>query len=376
MDASFEGSDKNVVKPLVEDVSGVAPEVKDKQVQDSNSDMPLTSERPEIKKEDLDDHCGSLSNIQSSPNGDAKDPGTSNEHIFETSKVNDATVSSSQSGDHKLEDVDRSFGTISDSHINKADHVAGDSCQLKTELECKGGLMAMQKSPSEQKNGSGHSEEHSKPGGTMLNSQGLASQRKMVACSGKSSSSSSTILIPKSSTSDSVKSIDTPNTNHIAKPQTTPDNNLNVRKDRIRDEDKDDLPRKTMKERPKAFTNTVPKPSHSSRSSHDSLSKKATPELKDNLLSASSKTSSGATTTALTSASGEPTASLHHQKAMHTNSRSSASGVPPKNEKGNQPPSQSSSKINQNHVPSVYPPVSSSSPATLSDEEVRAEFCV
>lgn len=374
LDDSFEGSNKDIGEPLLKDVPGTAPEVKDNRVEDSYGDMSLKSERPdfEVKKEDLDDHSGSLLNVHSS-HGDAKDPGTSSDHMFENSKVNDATVSSSQSSDRKPEDLDRSFEAVSDSHMDKADQLSGDNCQLKSEVEGKGGLMAMQKNPSEQKHASGLAEEHSKPGATTVNSQGLPSQRKMVACSGKSSSSSTTILIPKPSTSDNIKPVDALNSNPIAKPPMTSDGNANARKDRVKDEDKDDLLRKTMKERPKSLTNSAPKPSHSSRGSHDSLPKKATPESKDNVLSGSSKGSSTATATGLTSASSEPTVPLHHQKAMHTNSRSSASGVPPKGEKFSQPPSQSSSKINH-HVPSVCPPVSSSSPATLSDEEVRAEF--
>ncbi|PON73503.1 Autoimmune regulator [Parasponia andersonii] len=369
LDDSVEGSDKNIGQPLVEAVPGIAPEVKDKQVQDFNSDIALTSERPdlEVKKEDHVDHAGSVLNIKSSPRGDAKGFGTSTDHVFESSKVNDVTVSCSQSSDHKPEDLDRSFEAVTDSHMDKADQLSGDSCQLKSELEGNGGLLAMPKSPSEQKHGSELLEGHSKTGGTMLNSQGLPSQRKMVASSGKSSSNSTTVLIPKSSTSDNVKSVDALNSNSIAKPHMSPDGNVNMRKDRVRDEDRDGLPRKTVK---KSFANSAPKPSHSNRNSHDSLSKKASPESKDNLFCASSKTSTTASTTALTSACGEPTVSLHHQKAMHTNSRSSASGVPQKGEKFNQPPSQSSSKISQNLVPSVCPPVSSSSPATLSDEEL------
>ncbi|XP_062074710.1 uncharacterized protein LOC133778718 [Humulus lupulus] len=367
-DDSSEGSGKNIGQHLVENVSGITPEVEDKQVQDFSGDVSLKSEQPdlEVEKENADDKSGSLLNIQFSPCGDAKELATSSGHLSESSKVNDAIVSSLHSSDHKPEDLDRSFEAVIDSHTDKGDQLSDDPSQLKSELEGITGLLAMQKSASEQKHGSGLPEEHSNPGGAMLNSQGLPSQRKMVACSGKSSSSSTTLFISKSSSPDNVKSVDDLITNPIAKPLMTPDSNVNTRKDRVRDEDRVDLPRKNLKERPKSLLNNVPKPLHSSRSSHDSLSKKATPESKDNVHCASSKTSSTATTF---SASSEPSVSLHHQKAMHTNSRSSASGVPQKVEKFNQPSSQSS-KINQNHVPSVCPPVSSSSPATLSDEEL------
>ncbi|XP_024023816.1 dentin sialophosphoprotein isoform X2 [Morus notabilis] len=375
LDDSFESSDKNVDNSLVKDVPGVALEVKDNQVQDSYVDTSLKSELPnlEVKKE-LDHSSGSLPNIQSSPQGDAKDPGISLGKMLETSKLNSATISTSQSSDDKAEHLDRSLEAVGNSHMSKADQLSGEPCQLKSELESADGLMALQKTPSEQKKGSGIPEEHSRAGGTMLNSQGLPSQRNMVACSGKSSSMPTTVLTAKSSSSDNVKSTDASNHNPVAKPQITSESNANVRKDRcphdVREEDRDDVPRKSVKERPKSILHSAPKPSHPSRISHDPLSKKTTPESKDNVLCVSSKTSSAANTTAVSSGSVEPTGSLHHQKAVHTHNRTTVSGVPPKGEKFNQPNIQPSSKINQNHTTSVCPPVLSSLPATLSDEEL------
>lgn len=377
LDDSLEGSDKNVDNSLVKDVTVIATEVKDNQVQDNDVDMSLRSERPnfEVKKEELDESSRSLPNIQSSPRIDATDPSISSDKTFETSKLNGEAVSTSQSSDHKAEHLDRNLEAVSNSHMSKTDKLPGDPCQLKSELECTDGLMAFQKSPSELKHGSGLPEEHSRPRGTMLDSQGLPSQQNMVASSGKSSSIPTTALIAKSSTADNVKSTDALNPNPVVKPQIMSESHANVRKDRsshdVRDEDRDDMQRKTVKERPKSISHSAPKPSHPSRISHDPLSKKTTPESKDNVLSASSKTSSATNTTTVTSGSVEPTGSLHHQKATHTHNRTSASGVPPqRGEKFSQPNFQPSSKINQNHTPSVCPPVSSSSPATLSDEEL------
>lgn len=377
LDDSLEGSDKNVDNSLVKDVTVIATEVKDNQVQDNDVDMSLRSERPnfEVKKEELDESSRSLPNIQSSPRIDATDPSISSDKTFETSKLNGEAVSTSQSSDHKAEHLDRNLEAVSNSHMSKTDKLPGDPCQLKSELECTDGLMAFQKSHSELKHGSGLPEEHSRPGGTMLDSQGLPSQQNMVASSGKSSSIPTTALIAKSSTADNVKSTDALNPNPVVKPQIMSESHANVRKDRsshdVRDEDRDDMQRKTVKERPKSISHSAPKPSHPSRISHDPLSKKTTPESKDNVLSASSKTSSATNTTTVTSGSVEPTGSLHHQKATHTHNRTSASGVPPqRGEKFSQPNFQPSSKINQNHTPSVCPPVSSSSPATLSDEEL------
>uniref|UniRef100_A0A803PPA8 Zinc finger PHD-type domain-containing protein n=1 Tax=Cannabis sativa TaxID=3483 RepID=A0A803PPA8_CANSA len=354
-DDSPEGSDKNIGQHLAENVPGITPEIKAKQAQDFSGDVLLMSEQPnlEMKEEDRDDKSGSLLNIQSSPCGDLKEPAISSGHMLESSKVSDATISSLHSSDHKLEHLDRSFEAVCDSHTDKGDQLLGET-----------GLLTLQKNASVEKHSSGFPEEYSNPGVAMPNSQGVPSQRKLVACSGKTSSSSTTLLIPKSSTSDNIKSVDL-NANPIAKPPMTPDSNGNTRKDRVRDEDRVDFSRKNLKERPKSLVNTVPKPVHSSRSSHDSISKKVTTESKDSTHCASSKTSS----TPIISASSDPSVSLHYQRAIHTNSRSSASGMPPKVEKFNQPPSQSS-KMNQNHVPSVCPPILSSSPSTLSDEEL------
>lgn len=375
---SFKGPDRIVVEPPVDDVASSAQDIIEvNQVQDSSGDKSLKSEQPDFKvKIEYDGNSRGLLNFQSSSHSDAKDPGIASDHMSENSKLNDATVCSSLSSDHKSQDVDRSLEAVTDSHVDNADDLSSDPCQLKPE-DGPENSMDVQRTSSEPKNGSEIPEEHSKPGGTMLNFPAVPSQGKFITCAGKSSTSS-TVMIPKSSTSESFKSADALNPNPVAK-QAMPDCTVSARKDRasldVGDEAKDEMSRRTVKEHSKSCTNSVPKPLHSSRISHDSVSKQITSEPKDSVLYSSSKTSS-APHTAVTSGSSEPTGSLHHQKAAHLHNKSSASTMLQRGEKLNQTSFQPSSKINQNHAPSMCPPAPSSSPATLSDEEVNLEILI
>lgn len=375
---SFKGPDRIVVKPPVDDVASSAQEIKDNQVQDSSGDKSLKSEQPDFKVEtEYDGNSRGLLNFQSSPYSDTKDPGIASDHMSENSKLNDATVCSSLSSDHKSQDVGRSLEAVNDSHADNADDLSSNPCQLKPEDSLENS-MDVQRIPSEPKNGSEFSEEHSKPGGTMLNFPAMPSQRKFITCAGKSSTSS-TVVIPKSSTSESYKSADALNPNPVARQQVMPDCTVSARKDRasldVRDEARDEMSRRTVKDHSKSCTNSAPKPLHSSRISHDSVSKQITSEPKESVLYSSSKTSS-VPHTAVTSGSSEPTGSLPNQKAVHLHNKSSASTMLQRGEKLNQTSFQASSKINQNLAPSMCPTAPSSSPATLSDEEVSLEISI
>lgn len=370
LDDSFKDSDRIVGKPPVDDVASSAPEIKYNHVQDSNSNTPK-SEQPDFKVKIEDDgNSRGLFSFQPSSFCNAKDPGMAPAHMSENCKLNGATVSSSQSSDHKSQDVDRCSEAVSDSHVDNAHESSSNPSQFKPEVDGPDNSIEAQKTSSEPKNGSKLAEEHSTPGGTMLNSPAASSQCKLVACAGKSSTSS-TVVIPKSSTSE--KSADALNPNPVAKQEVVSDCIVGARKDRassdIRDEARDDMPRRTMKEHSKSFTNTVPKPLHSSRISHDSVSKQTASEAKDSVVCLTSKTPS-APNTAVNSGSSEPTGSLQHQKAVPLHNKSSASSILQRGDKVNQTSFQPSSKIHQNHAPSTCPPAPSCSPATLSDEEV------
>ncbi|KAK9274630.1 hypothetical protein L1049_021881 [Liquidambar formosana] len=384
--------DSHRLKPSVDDMASAVPEVKDNQIlQDSNDDMSRSSVQPNVKVEieGDDDNAKADLNFQSSSLDDVKvdgtkhlaqHPGISADHISENSKVNydenskvnDAVVSSSQSSDHKVQDVERSSEAVSDCHAHKTDDLSGDQCQRKRELETSEGSMVVEKNSSEPKNSSKQAEEQSKSVGTSQSPPALPSQRKMVVCVGKSSSSSSTIVISKSSVSDNSKSADTPNPDPITKQRATPNCNISIKKDHfasevVRDEDGREMPRKTIKERPKSSANSTLKASHSSRSSQASAFKQNFSDSKDYVAYSSSKASS-VQNSAVTSGSGESAGSLKSQHALHAQDKITSSSLLQRGEKFNQSNGQSSSKIN--HTAAMHPPAPSNSSATLSDEEL------
>lgn len=383
MENSAEGSVRPVVKPPIADLASIAPEVKDNQIlQDFNGDMSLTSVQPNVKVKTEEDDVNSrvILNSQSSPLGDAKDTGISSDQMSENSKVNDAPLSCSQSSDHiqdaqssdHKQDAERSSEAASDYHIDKCDELSGGPCQLKRleDSECS---VAVKKIPSEAKHVLGFAEERSRSGATILNSSAQPSQHKMVVSVGKSSSTSSAIMPSKSSTTDDLKPADTLNPNPVTMQRATSDCNVRNKKDRassdvVKDEEKDDLPRNTVKERSKSSENSALKASHSSRISHDSVPKRTASDSKDSVLHSSSKSPSSQNIVPST-ASGESAGSLHHQKSVHAQNKIPASGLPQRGEKFNQTSFPLSSKMNQSHGPSGHPPASNS-PAILSDEEV------
>jgi len=368
------------VKPPNADLASTAPEVKDNQIlQDFNGDMSLTSVQPNIKVKTEEDDANSrgILNIQSSPLGDAKDTGISSDRMSENSKVNDAPLSCLQSSDHiqdaqssdHKQDAERSSEAVSDYHIDKCDALSGGPCQVKRleDSECS---VAVKKIPSEAKHVSGFAEERSRSGS---NSSAQPSQHKLVVSVGKSSSTSSTIVPSKSSTTDDFKSADTQNPNPITMQRATSDCNVRNKKDRtssdvVKDEENDDLPRNTIKERLKSSENSALKASHSSKISHDCVPKRTVSDSKDSVLHSSSKSSSLQNIVPSTG-SGESAGSLHHQKSLHAQNKIPASGLPQRGEKFNQTNFLPSSKMNQSHGPSGHPPASNS-PAILSDEEV------
>lgn len=325
-----------------------------------------------MKTEEDDENSRGLSNTRSSPLGDAKETGISSEQMSENSKMNDAVVTSSQSSDHKAQDAERSLDGLIDHHTDKFDELSGGPCQLKRELVGSEGSVSAKNIPLDAKHGLVSAEERPRSGGAILNAPVLPNQRKMVVCVGKSSSTSSTIMISKPSSTDDSKPVDAQNPNPITKQRVTPDSNLSNKKDRalsdvVKDEEKDDLPRNAEKERPKSSENSALKASHSSRVSHDSVPKRTLSDSKDNS-SSKDKVSSAQNISAATGP-GESAVSLHQQKSLHAQNKTHSSGLPQRGEKFNQANFQLSSKMNQNHGPSTHPPPSNS-PATLSDEEV------
>ncbi|KAM5571356.1 hypothetical protein ABKV19_011787 [Rosa sericea] len=343
--------DENLnVKPPIENVS-TAPEVEVQNHCPTGDGSVQCS--PNKKTEDHEDNSQSPVNVQSSLHGEAKDLGKSSDQVSESSNLNGVIVNIPLSSDHKVQGADRTSEAVTDSHTVRGDELSGD-CQPKRESEDLADSITLQKCASDVKHGLKLSEDISKPA--------APGQLKTASSAGKSSTVPSTSLTPKSSTPQNLKSGDVQNPNPFTKQRVTSESKVSIKKDRASsadmDHDKDNMPRKIVKEQLRSPTSSALKTSHFSRNAHDSVSKRTTSESKDSLLHSSSKTFSEGDT-AVPSGSSE--------KVLHGQSKSSASSALQRGEKLNQT---TSSKTSQSHAPPACPPAPSSSQAKLSDEEL------
>ncbi|KAF2313548.1 hypothetical protein GH714_011587 [Hevea brasiliensis] len=183
---------------------------------------------PNVKVDAVYDDSMGILNDKSSV-GDAKDIGVSHDNIAENSKMNNAALSVSPSGDKKAQEVDRTPEAISDCHAGKHNDLTSEPFQIKQELEGPEGLLSLQKCPSEPK---AFGEELSKSGGTISNSSALPSQNKIVLCVGKSSSTSATVMVSKSSGCDNFRSAAPLDSNPNTKQQVKSECDSNIKKDR------------------------------------------------------------------------------------------------------------------------------------------------
>ncbi|XP_004309526.1 PREDICTED: uncharacterized protein LOC101300304 [Fragaria vesca subsp. vesca] len=348
--------DDNVnVKPPIENVS-TPPEVED-QNHCPTGDRSI-QRSPNGKTEDHEDISRSLLDVQSSLHGDAKDLGKCSDQVSESAKDNAVTLNIPLSSDQKVQSAEKTSEAV-DSHTDRGDVVSGD-CQPKRESESLAGSITLQKCSSDVKHGSKLSEDLSKAGG-ILNSAATPGQLKTTSSAGKSSTVPCTSLTPKSSTPQNLKSGDVQNPNPFTKQRVVSESKVSIKKDRASsadmDHDKDNMPRKIVKEHLRSPTSSALKTPHFSRNSHDSVSKRTTSESKDSLLHSSSKTLS----------EGDTAVPAGSSEKVHGQNKSSASSAMQRGEKLNQT---TSSKTSQNHAPPACPPAPSSSQAKLSDEEL------
>ncbi|KAJ9173797.1 hypothetical protein P3X46_016900 [Hevea brasiliensis] len=272
-------------------------------------------------------------------------------------------LSVSPSGDHKAQEVDGTPEAISDCHADKVNELTSEPYHIQQELEVFEGFFPLQKCPSEPKLGSTFG-----GGGIISNFVAVPSKNKIVVCVRKSTSTSSAFMVSKSSDCDNFRSVDTLDTNPNTKQQVISECNYNMKKDRaacdvvkVKDEDNQDVSRRTVNEHPKSSVNSASKPSNSSKISHTSVIKRTVSDSKDSALHSSSKTSS-------LQNSCETTGFPQNECASQAQNKASASGLPLRGEKFNHCSSQSSSKAN--HAICMNPPPSINSSATLSDEEL------
>ncbi|XWS50182.1 hypothetical protein CRYUN_Cryun12cG0067100 [Craigia yunnanensis] len=373
VDGGVEGSTRSLQEHLVDDLASTALGVQSNQIlKDSNSSMSHSFVKPdiEVKSEmNADDGSKIVLTAQSSPHVNTKDTHIYFHQTSETSQINNVVGGSSQSSDSKAKVIESEI--VADCHSDKANELSGDCSLLKHDLDGSEVPESVQKNSSESNYVPGSAEEP-KPWANVVTSEEQSIQRKMVACVGKSSSTSSAAIIPMSSIPDNSKPTDTQNSSPNPKQRVIPDNNVSIKKDHAasdvpRDEDRHDLSRKAAKEHPKSSFGTTSKVSHQSRISHASISKRTIFESKDSVSSSSLKASS-VQNASVTSVSGEFAGSMQSQSASHVQqNKASASGFPQKGEKFNQSSTQPASKVT--HASSAHPFAPSNSP-TLSDEEL------
>ncbi|XP_012086626.1 uncharacterized protein LOC105645596 isoform X2 [Jatropha curcas] len=366
LDNNIENSAGSEVKPPTGKRACSVPEGKDNQ-SNGDHDMFLSSFKPNVKVHVDDDDPRRVLNGQSSV-GDVKDIRLSCDNITENSERNSTFFNGSSSGDHTAQELDRASEAVSDCHADKQNELVTDPFPIKQELEGSEGSFPLQKCPSEPKLDSAYATEPSKSSGTTFNASLLPSQNKLVLCVGKSSSTSSTTIISKPSACDNFRSADTLDSNANTKKQATSECNSNIKKDqptsdivKVKDEDGQEMSRRTVKECPKSSLNSTSKVSNSNKISHTSVIKRTIFYSKDSAHYSCCKTSSALNLC-------ETTGLLQNECASQVQNKASPSGLPLRGEKFNQSNSQSSSKANQ--TSSMNPPPSTNSSATLSDEEL------
>ncbi|OMP02789.1 Zinc finger, PHD-type [Corchorus olitorius] len=355
VDNGVEGSSRSPKEHMVVNLASSASGVQSIRVpKESNGSMSHSSVKPavEVKREmNDDDGMRVVLTAQLSPHADAKDTGTSVHQTSETSQINVVVGGSAQPSNCKTKAVES--GLVADCHSSKAKEMAGDCSVVKHDSSEVS--ESVQKTSSESKHVPASAEE-TKPSGNVATSEEQPIQHKTVVCVGKSPSTSSvagTMSIP-----DNSKFTDTQNSIASTKLRVIAENNASIKKDHAasdvpRDEDRNDLSRKTAKERPKSSFGSTSKVPHHSRITHSSISKRTLADTKDSVPSSSSKASS-VQNASVTSVSCESGGSLQSQSASHVQqNKTSALGCPQKGEKFNQSSTQPASKV-----------------TTLSDEEL------
>ncbi|KAK6948014.1 hypothetical protein RJ641_001487, partial [Dillenia turbinata] len=307
-------------------------------IQDLKSDILLSSEQADVKEEtDLDDNTRSDLNAQS---------------LHEAKVV---MVSTLTSHDNEGQDVDRSKEAVGDCHADKADELSVDSCLAKQELGGSESTWELEKGSLEGKKDSGYAEEHVRSGRETLSPAAPPTEHKMVVSIGKSSTLSSGIATPKATGFNNTENLNPINKERMVSSLSKKDSSTNHI---VNHEDKREISRRIIKERPKSSASAAVRASYLNRITHASAAaaKRVSSDLKALVTSTSSRASL-AHGNAITSGSEE------HAVSLESRSFSVQRG-----EKFNQTNPQPPCKVNQ--PPSVHTTTNLSSPATLSDEEL------
>ncbi|KAL2902961.1 hypothetical protein RDABS01_028043 [Bienertia sinuspersici] len=281
-------------------------------------------------------------------------------------KPNEAATISSQPHEHEIEgqDDDKPLEAVSGSQVVKDEGIIENQCNNKLKSEDSENPVQVQKSFSD-------STEVTKAAGETLKLCGEilpppASYHKPVSV-GKSSPSSSTIVISRSSLSDKNRAGSSQCPSSIGK-RVTSNSSMGTKKDnalldQVKDEDKYEKTKSMLKDHSKSSTIPTSKASQPSKSVTSPVLNRHASVGKDSLRHPFSKK-----TSVEISGVDEPGGVLQTQHASNGQNKSIASGGQHRNEKVLQSNLQSSSKSTQSS--SGHPPPSSNTPAGLSDEEL------
>ncbi|CAL1373724.1 unnamed protein product [Linum trigynum] len=272
-------------------------------------------------------------------------------------KLDDVGPASSPSRDMDAQELERT--SDAKEAVNKYDEekLVENNCQAEEDKQLAGGLCELRREPKQDLGSAGEQSTSSKTITTQLT---LSSQCTMIPTGGKSSSNSSSGMIPKIASYDYSTSTDA--LNDIADLK-QPVSSHSLDKDRttndiVSERDEHSPSRSRSRDRPKSSLNSISKAS-TSKLLHTSASRRLEPDSKDRMKHSSSKVS--------LAHSSKTTGSLQSDRG--SNSQSRTSGLPLRGEKLHQPYS-SRCAPKSSHSSSMNPAVPPSLISTLTDEEL------
>ncbi|CAL1386631.1 unnamed protein product [Linum trigynum] len=290
----------------------------------------------------------------------AKDKGISSNSVPENIKLDDATPSTSLTRGMNAQKLERTSDAKEAVNKYGAEKLVENNCQAEEVKKLAGGPGEL--SRGELKQDLSSVGEQSTSSKTITTQPTLHSQCKMIPTGGKSSSNSSTDMIPKTATYDCSTSTDA--LNEIADVKQPVSSDSSDKKDRttndiVNERDGHSPSRSRSRDRPKSSLNSSSKAS-TTKLLHASASRRPASDSKDSTKHLSSKVS-------LAQDSCKTTGS--RQSDRGSNSQSKTSGLPLRGEKLHQS-SSSQCAPKSSHSPSMNPAVPPSLISTLSDEEL------
>lgn len=352
-------------KPVVEDVANAALEIR----KNLDTNMLLRSAYCNSKTKSAA-NVDNLKGVPRSrpPNVVANSDGmkdlteriSSADHESNMSQVNETLAPSCQSFEHEGREGDKDL-EVSGCQYEKFDETTDSPFNIKLEYEGSESSLEIPKVLS-------NSKEIPRVAGEMSKMIGSIPPPPPVVSGGKSSSSSSTIVISRSSISDKSRSPQNPTSTgkRMISSSSLSTKKEHASADPIKDENKHEKPKSTVKDNPKSSLNPILKASQPSRASYSPVFKHYTSVGKDSLRHPTSKSTS-VESSLLPSGVVEPATSSQTQHTLHVQNKNitPAGQRGEKNHQSNLPSSSKSTQSSLGHLPA-----SSNSPAGLSDEEL------